>query len=313
MPTARPLAALTCASLIASFTALADAQSVADHLKCYKVKDPQAKATYTADLGGLVAEPSCTIKVPAIMACVPATKTNVTPPPPGGGPSGTPNSFFCYKVKCPKATFPTLPGADQFGSRTVTPKTVSLLCAPVVPTPRFVDNGDGTVTDHQTGLQWEKKVFGVCSGANVACTSNADCTNFGGTCQSCLHCVNDTYVWSNSGTAPDGPAFTSFLGTLNNCTSTDGTAVTNAGFAGHCDWRLPTIQELQTILLAPSPCGTIPCVDPIFGPTQTGRYWSSTTFDLSPSAAWHVHFINGIVSNGNKGVNLSIRAVRGGS
>jgi hypothetical protein len=24
---------------------------------------------------------------------------------------------------------------------------------------RYVDNGDGTVTDHQTGLQWEQKVY----------------------------------------------------------------------------------------------------------------------------------------------------------
>ena len=58
---------------------------VPDHLNCYKIKDPQAKATYTADLGGLVAEPGCTIKVPAKLACVPATKTNVAPTPPGTG------------------------------------------------------------------------------------------------------------------------------------------------------------------------------------------------------------------------------------
>jgi hypothetical protein len=104
---------------------------VPDHLKCYKInKDPQAKAHYLADLGGLVAEPGCKIAVPAVTACVPSTKTNVTPTPPGGGGTGTPNSFFCYKVTCPKATLPTLAGADQFGSRTVTPGPAKLLCAP---------------------------------------------------------------------------------------------------------------------------------------------------------------------------------------
>jgi len=111
----------------------AAAQPVADHLECYKVKDPQAKASYTADLGGLAAEPGCTIKVPATMVCVPATKTNVMPPPPGGGSTGTPNAFGCYKVRCPRGTLPTIPLNDQFGSRAVTPSAPKLLCAPAAP------------------------------------------------------------------------------------------------------------------------------------------------------------------------------------
>ena len=143
-------------------------------------------------------------------ACVPATKTNVVPTPPGGGATGTPNSFFWYKVKCPRATLPTLPGYDQFGNRTVAPKTARLLCAPLAPAPGLVDNGDGTVTDRQTGLQWEKKVAG----------------------SGCTHCVNDTYKWSNSGINPDGPAFTDFLGFLNYCSSNDGTPAISASCGG---------------------------------------------------------------------------------
>ena len=109
------------AALIAAFAcaASAAAQPVADHLKCFKVKDPQAKAKYTADLSGLVAESGCTIKVPATMACVAATKENVQPTPPGGGGTGTPNAFGCYKVKCPKTAVPPLQLNDQFGSRVV--------------------------------------------------------------------------------------------------------------------------------------------------------------------------------------------------
>jgi hypothetical protein len=34
-------------------TGPATAQPVADHLRCYKVKDPQAKATYTATTGSV--------------------------------------------------------------------------------------------------------------------------------------------------------------------------------------------------------------------------------------------------------------------
>ena len=213
-------------------------------------------------------------------------------------------------MKCPKATLPTLTGADQFGSRTVSPKTVKLLCAPLAgplttttttststttTMPRFADNGDGTVTDHQTGLIWEQKVAG----------------------SGCPHCVNDSYTWSSSGSAPDGTAFTSFLNTLNggatgvgSCTSSDGTAATTAGFAGHCDWRLPTIQELNTILN----CTFFACVDPaVFGPTQAGFYWSSLTFAGNPVKAWFM-----FMSAGSPGINDKtnvnfVRAVRGGS
>src|SRR5437870_113918 len=107
---------------------------VADHLKCYKIKDPASRAKYTADLAGLVAEPGCIVHVPATLACVPATKSNVIPTPPGGGATGTPpNAFGCYKIKCPKATLPAFQLNDQFGSRPVTPKMPSLLCAPVAP------------------------------------------------------------------------------------------------------------------------------------------------------------------------------------
>src|SRR5262245_755705 len=82
----------------------ATAQPAADHRQCYKIKDRQAKASYVGQLDGIATEPSCTIKVPAVMACVAASKTNVTPTPPGGGGTGTPNDFFCYKLKCPKTT-----------------------------------------------------------------------------------------------------------------------------------------------------------------------------------------------------------------
>lgn len=109
------------------------AQPVADHLKCYKAKDPLQKATYTADLGGLTTEPGCLIKLPAKLTCVPATKENVRPVPPGGGPTGTPNGFNCYTLKCPRTTPPSVPSEDQFGSRTVAVSIAKLLCAPFAP------------------------------------------------------------------------------------------------------------------------------------------------------------------------------------
>jgi hypothetical protein len=76
---------------------------------------------------------------------------------------------------------------------------------------RYIDNGDGTVSDLNTGLMWEKQT------GTVAGTSTGRVDD-----------VNNTYTWSgnivpNTGdNLADGTAFTSFLATLNNGTSTDG-------------------------------------------------------------------------------------------
>ena len=156
--------------------------------------------------------------------------------------------------------------------------------------PRFVDNGDGTISDDQTGLMWEKK-----------------------TEDGSIHDKDDTYTWSATGGAPDGTAFSVLLGTLNNHTSDGGGTTITACFAGHCDWRLPNILELQTILLEPRPCGTDPCIDSIFGPTFSRRYWSSTS-SLAPGEAWLVNFRSGSVGAGplRKSSIYAVRAVRGG-
>jgi hypothetical protein len=84
-------------------------------------------------------------------------------------------------------------------------------------------------------------------------------------------------------------------------------------FAGHCDWRLPTIVELATIRLAGYPCGTNPCIVPVFGPTPAIGYWSATT--VSPGLAWVVSFVDadGYVYPGGKDNDLAVRAVRAGS
>ena len=61
------------------------------------------------------------------------------------------------------------------------------------------------------------------------------------------------------------------------------------------------------------------CINPIFGPTRPGWYWSSSTYQFGPEAAWHVTFLSGfleITSEGNGyggGRGAYVRAVRGGS
>jgi hypothetical protein len=72
-------------------------------------------------------------------------------------------------------------------------------------------NGDGTATDYDTGLVWEQK-----------------------TDDGSVHDKDNRYSWcpggappnptcNNPSNPPDGTAFTAFLGTLNNGTSSDGT------------------------------------------------------------------------------------------
>lgn len=194
-------------------------------------------------------------------------------PPSGGGcPIGVP----VFNASCDG-------GMGKCVTFTPTPTSTE------APTPgRFVDNQDGTVTDNQTGLTWEKK------------------TNGG------IHDVNATYSWSTgSPYAQNGTVLTTLLSVLNGGTSVDGSA-TDGCFAGHCDWRLPTIEELRGILLGQYPCAVTPCIDPVFGPTQGGGYWSVTTVAGLPASAWDVGIVNGQVTNGPKTGPGYVLAVRGG-
>ena len=122
--------------------------------------------------------------------------------------------------------------------------------------------------------------------------------------------MDDVYSWSATGSAPDGTAFTVFLATLNRNTSEDGTGAAGC-FAGQCDWRLPTVDELQTILLEPVvPCGTHPCIEPIFGPTADSYYRSATEAPPYVSWVWQVLFFDGHVTLDLETDISSVRAVR---
>jgi hypothetical protein len=166
-------------------------------------------------------------------------------------------------------------------------------CPP--PGPRFIDNANGTVTDTRTGLMWEKK--------------SAD---------SGIHDQDATYTWSTGSGTPDGTVFSSFLPVLNEAPC----------FAGHCDWRLPTLTELQSLA---DYARFAPAVDPIFNtacaPSCTVLtcsctdfsgiyYWSSTPeadTSSSPANAWGVEFDFGTVNRINEALPAHARAVRGAS
>src|SRR5262249_52245352 len=119
-----------------------------------------------------------------------------------------------------------------------------------------------------------------------------------------VHDVRNTYTWAN--------AFTAHVATLN-----------AMSFAGHTDWRLPNVRELQSIVNYEN---VNPAAAPLFS-TNCGAgcsvltsscamgsdYWSSTTNADAPALAWFVDFGVGGGVTVNKNSMEFVRAVRGGS
>jgi len=149
---------------------------------------------------------------------------------------------------------------------------------------RYQRNGHTSVTDFDTGLMWERK-----TDDDIKCALTVP------------NCSTNKYPW--------GDAMGTFLSELNGTTDS---RLSQTGYAGYTDWRLPTVVELQTIVLAPYPCDTNPCIDPIFGPTVANFYWSATTKAETPDLAWGVYFNTGYVDVISKGTNFYVRAVRTG-
>ena len=122
----------------------------------------------------------------------------------------------------------------------------------------FIDNGDGTVTNTDTGLMWQQDT------------------------------APDTYSWGEA---------------LSYCE--------NLTLANYTDWRLPNVNELQSIVDYST---YDPSINTTFFPnTVSDDYWSSTMYAYGPYFAWLVHFYYGAVSY-DYGSNYGyyVRAVRGG-
>jgi hypothetical protein len=144
------------------------------------------------------------------------------------------------------------------------------------PIPRFVDNGDGTVTDNLTGLIWLKD--GICT------------DTIGGV-------TGPKMIWQDALT---------FCNNLANgqCGLTDDSEAGN--------WRLPNIKELLSLIDYGRSNPAMPAGSDLFI-FISSTYWSSTTYANSADGAWYVDFYDGL---GNYSLNKSgsryVRAVRGG-
>ena len=128
------------------------------------------------------------------------------------------------------------------------------------------NNGNGTITDNNTGLMWVKDPSSI-EGWGI----------------------------------PGSPSQMTWTDAIASCEALD--------YAGHTDWRLPNIKELQSIV---DYSRTIPCIDPVFTNAQSSNYWSSTTSATFTGNAWSVGFYDGgVYGNGKTSTNY-VRPVRGG-
>jgi len=244
---------------------------------------------------------------------------------------------------CPTPPTPTVTVA---ASNTPTP-TVTPTCTPantptVTPTQsrdHLVDHGDGTITDTQTGLTWEKKdQGGGLHDSNTRYPSAGICTDNGEFCQP------DAAAATTCNAATGGAMGCAQCGGTATCHTIIGSTtiwdwlnqINAASFAGHSDWQVPTVGrdggtvQLETIVdMSVSGCGSgVPCVPPAFNTgcvagcmatscscTQAERYWSSTSIvgNLPFPSAWGIFFRTGDVSGIDKASAFFVRAVRGGS
>jgi hypothetical protein len=174
----------------------------------------------------------------------------------------------CYQAVAPYAEIPCA-GTGQDGAYLLNPLS-------------YTDNADGTVTDNNTGLMWQKCSVG--KNADASCSGTAS-----------------GYNWFQA---------TGTYSAISNPSSQNACAALNLG--GHNDWRLPTNKELVTILDY-AIGGGAPTINTTFFPnTLAWPYWTSTPWVGQDYAAWRVNFQFGDDATYYKQTGYYVRCVRGG-
>ncbi|MCW7753414.1 DUF1566 domain-containing protein [Desulfobotulus sp. H1] len=153
---------------------------------------------------------------------------------------------------------------------------------------KYKDNGDGTVTDTETDLQWMRCSLGQTWDGST-CTGEAKMFN-----------------WNNALAA-----------------------ASSHHFAGKSDWRVPAIEELNSLVYCSSGKRKVwqpgisggACDEDYQKPTihtdafphaPAEIFWSSTSNTNYRYAAWCLPFFNGSVTYDSKGIGGRVRLVRNG-
>lgn len=138
------------------------------------------------------------------------------------------------------------------------------------------DESDGTVLDKQTGLMWKQCPEGLSE-------------------DGCAVGIADTVTWAQALEAAEA---------LN----------TDGGFAGHTDWRLPNIKELQSIV--EEQCDSPARNETVFPGNYADQLWSSSPVVVTGAGtankAWYITMDEGVSSPSARSSRLGIRLVRGG-
>jgi hypothetical protein len=134
----------------------------------------------------------------------------------------------------------------------------------------------GCVLDNVTGLMWEVKT-------NDSSPGLRDWTK--------------TYTNNLDGTSTDASGFV--------------TAVNASNLCGFNNWRLPTVDELQSIVDYGATTGAK--IDATWFPnTQPGIFWSASPYVANPAVAWYVLFSLGSVNGSGRTVANFVRLVHAG-
>jgi hypothetical protein len=153
----------------------------------------------------------------------------------------------------------------------------------------YTDNGDGTITDNETGLMWEKK------------------SDDGG-----IHDKDDTYSWSDA-----FAVFIAGLNTANFAGHNDWRLPNRFELESLLDLgnQDPSVDPVFNTNCGPNSSGNPGCLVANCSCTPLAAYWSSTTFPGAPVLqpfSWVVYFNLGGNGSDLKSNPNSVRAVRGG-
>lgn len=137
--------------------------------------------------------------------------------------------------------------------------------------------------------------------AGAAFTDNGDGTvTDASTGLTWKHC-GEGQTWTGSNCA----------GPLTYYTWTAANALTNSTYAGKSDWRVPSLTELQTLIIPTVYSSTISSINSSVFPNQNYIFWSSTTDTGKLTNAMYVNFIYGMTSSFGKANSIAVHLVRG--